>query len=258
MQAQAATACLPGKKHYDAVVAIHQGVDEPMLGRLGHADIQLCPQHPTRVDDTLVDRLLADFPGSRFRLHASVRLAGGYEHIDTRNRRIIYDAANVGEWRWFKEAARLSKRLDAPAYTVHAGRRENASLQEMADNVRRMVDLFGCRVGVEGLYPERGTWLIQDWAEYAWLLESGLDFALDLSHLNILARKSSGWEEALVKEMLSCERCIEVHLSDNDGLADRHLKLEEAPRWWDWMDSIHAAAVVFSEGNQREQANEIR
>jgi len=76
MQIQAATACLPGKKHYDAVAAIHQGIEEPLLGTLGHADIQLCPQHPTRVDDGLVDRLLADFPDTRFRLHASVRLRG--------------------------------------------------------------------------------------------------------------------------------------------------------------------------------------
>jgi hypothetical protein len=243
---------LPGKKHYDAVATIHQGIEEPMLGRLGHADVQLCPQHPTRVDDVLVDKLLADFPGTRFRLHASVRLRGEYEHIDPRNRRIIYDAANVGEWRWFKEAARLSRKLNAPAYSVHAGRRENASLQQMADNVRRMVDLFDCRVGVEGLYPERDVWLIQNWEEYAWLLESGLDFALDLSHLNIVAHKTRRWEEGLVKEMLSSERCIEVHLSNNDGVSDRHLKLDDAPRWWGWLDSIHPDAVVFSEGNQKE------
>lgn len=251
MQAQAATACLPGKKHYDAVAAIHGGIEEPMLGRLGHADIQLCPQHPTRIDDALVDKLLSDFPETRFRLHASVRLRGEFEHIDEKNRRIIPDAANVGNWRWFQEAARLSRKLGAPAYTVHAGRRENASLEVMADNVRRMVDLFGCRVGVEGLYPERDTWLIQDWEEYAWLLGSGLDYALDLSHLNIVARKTGTWEEGLVKEMLSSDHCIEVHLSNNDGLNDRHMKLEDAPHWWNWMDSIHADAVVFSEGIQR-------
>jgi hypothetical protein len=251
MQAQAATACLPGKKHYEAVAAIHLGIYEPMLGRLGHADIQLCPQHPTPVGDALVERLLSDFPDTRFRLHASVRLHGDFEPIGAKGRRIIHDAAFVDNWRWFKEAARISTKLGATAYTVHAGRRENASLQKMADNVRQMVDLFNCRVGVEGLYPERDIWLIQDWAEYAWLLESGLDYALDLSHLNIVARKSGSWEKGLVKEMLSCERCIEVHLSDNDGLADRHLKLNKAPYWWDLIDSINANAVVFSEGSQR-------
>jgi len=252
MQIQAATACLPGKKHYDAVAAIHQGIEEPLLGTLGHADIQLCPQHPTRVDDGLVDRLLADFPDTRFRLHASVRLRGEMEYINSQNRRVIHDAAFVDNWKWFKEAARLSQRLNAPAYTVHAGRRENASLLEMANNVRKMVDLFGCRVGVEGLYPDRGTWLIQDWAEYAWLLESGLDFAVDLSHLNIVAHKSRiGWEEGLVKELLASEHCLEVHFSGNDGEDDRHLKLEDRPRWWGWIDSIHPDAVVFSEGSQK-------
>lgn len=250
MNVQATTACLPGRKHYEAVAALHQGIEEPLVGKLGHEHVQLCPQHPTRVDDELVDRLLADFPDTRFRLHASVRLAGGVESIGHDKRRVIYDASNVGDWGWFREAARLSQRLGATVYTVHAGRRENATLSQMRDNVSRMIEMFGCLVGVEGLYPERGQWLVQDWHEYAWLLDSGVHFAVDLSHLNIVARKSGVWESGLVKELLASPRCLEVHLSDNDGMSDRHQRLEQQPVWWEWLSYVHPDAVVFSEGMQ--------
>lgn len=250
MNTQAATACLPGKKHYDAVALIHGGISEPLLGSLGHAEVQLCPQHPTRVDDELVDRLLADFPDTRFRLHASVRLRGEVESTGPGNRRVIHDASYVGDWRWFREAARLSRKLGATAYTVHAGRREHATLSEMRDNVSRLIDMFGCLVGVEGLYPERDTWLIQDWKEYAWLLDSGLYFALDLSHLNIVARKTRCWEDGIMKEMLASDRCLEIHVSSNDGLSDRHLQLKDEPQWWALLSHANPKAVVFSEGCQ--------
>lgn len=250
MDIQATTACLPGKRHYDAVSMIRAGIEEPILGRLGYAHVQLCPQHPTRIDDALVDRLLEDFPDTRFRLHASVRLGNSVESTGADKRRVIYDAANVGDWCWFKEAARLSRRLGATVYTVHAGHREHATLSQMRDNVARMIDMFGCLVGVEGLYPERGRWLVQDWREYAWLLDSGLYFALDMSHLNIVARKSGIWEESIVRQMLASPRCLEVHLSGNDGLSDRHERLEDQPVWWEWLSGVHPRTVVFSEGMQ--------
>lgn len=249
MNIQATTACLPGRKHYEAVAALHQGIDEPLIGRVGHEHVQLCPQHPTRVDDALVDRLLTDFPDTRFRLHASIRLASSVEQ-SAKGRREIYDAANVGDWRWFMEASRLSRKLGATVYTVHAGRRENATLSQMRDNVSRMIEMFGCLVGVEGLYPERDTWLIQNWREYAWLLDSGLYFALDMSHLNIVARKERCWEEGLVKEMLASGRCLEIHVSGNDGLVDSHQQLKETPIWWEWLSQANPMAVVFSEGCQ--------
>ena len=89
-------------------------------------------------------------------------------------------------------------------------------------------DLFGIPVGVEGHYPTpngKQHWLISTWQEYQQLLESGVNYALDLSHLNILAVQTNHVEWSLVHELLSSPHCLEIHLSDNHGYADQHLPL---------------------------------
>ena len=52
-------------------------------------------------------------------------------------------------------------------------------------------------------------------------------------------------------ELLACERCIEVHVSDNDGRGDWHQVCESTPWWHELLAHVHAGAVVFSEGNHR-------
>ncbi|MDR1661426.1 MAG: hypothetical protein LBR95_03230, partial [Azoarcus sp.] len=153
---------------------------------------------------------------------------------------------------WSSRAACISRLLDAPAYTAHAGKRANASMAEMLEHARRCAELFGCPVGVEGHYPTRhDVWLVSSWAEYRALFESGVPYALDLSHLNILAAWSGRRETALVAEMLACERCLEVHVSDNDGRGDGHLVCGEPPWWFALLDEVHDDAVIFAEGSHR-------
>lgn len=153
---------------------------------------------------------------------------------------------------WFARAARVSQHLRAPAYTAHAGRRAESSLPEMLDNARRCADLFGCPVGVEGHYPSRGdTWLVSNWQEYRAMFESGVPYALDLSHLNIVAHHTGCLERGLVAEMLACERCLEVHVSANDGTGDQHAVCDTPPWWLTLLRHAHRDAVVFSEGNHR-------
>jgi hypothetical protein len=80
-------------------------------------------------------------------------------------------------------------------------------------------------------------------------------YALDLSHLHILATRTGRRETTLVAEMLACERCIEVHVSDNDGQGDWHQVCAEPPWWHPLLPHIHPHAVVFSEGNHRRARN---
>jgi len=132
-------------------------------------------------------------------------------------------------------------------------------------NVLRIEERCGIPVGVEGLYPAPGDrWLLSTWADYEWLLESDLHYAIDLSHLAIVARHERCEDLALARELVSNERAIEVHVSDNDGRADRHTTLARQPWWWPVLEDVHPAAVIFSEGNQNagrrpaEESSDVR
>jgi hypothetical protein len=82
------------------------------------------------------------------------------------------------------------------------------------------------------------------------LLESGVNYVIDLSHMQIIAQQSGKIETNLLKELLQSERCIEVHVSTNDGKKDLHHCLSETSRpWWiDLLDLANPNATIFSEG----------
>jgi hypothetical protein len=249
MKAHVSLACWPGLHHQQAALRLADPPSEPCFGRLSVEHVQLVPQSMGRLDEALADDLRVACPGSRFRLHANVRVLP---------RHVIADLAGFhGHAEWFGQAARISQRLQAPAYTAHAGRRCQATLDEVLENARRCADLFDCPVGVEGHYPTPGdAWLLSCWEEYRTLFESGVPYALDLSHLHIVAVQSGRREETLVAEMLACERCLEIHVSANDGRSDRHEVCGEPPWWYPLLANAHPAAVVFSEGNHRRQGGQ--
>ncbi|WP_406625355.1 hypothetical protein [Acidovorax sp. SDU_ACID1] len=222
MKARVSLGCWPGLRHEAAAARLHQPPTEPLFGLLRTDHVQLVPQNLGRLDEDLADALLTAHPGTRFRLHANVHVL---------DKRRISDLSGFDRHAdWFARAARVSRHLRAPAYTAHAGRRAESSLLDMLDNTRRCADLFGCPVGVEGHYPSRGdTWLVSNWQEYRAVFESGVPYALDLSHLNIVAHHSRCLERALVTEMLACERCLEVHVSANDGMGDQHAICDTPP-----------------------------
>lgn len=236
-------AALGGRGHVEAMQAATHGLSEPLLGSLSLKHVQLVPQCRGMLTMETARDLRAAFPATRFRLHANVQVLP---------RRAIVDLAQFDPATPFwSNMATISHALDAPAYTAHAGQRQHATLPEVLDNTRRAADLFGCRVGVEGHYPTpRGIFLIDSWQDYATLLESGVDYALDLSHLNIVAVQSGRVETQLVAEMLSAPQCIEVHLSANTGKSDAHQTLVHPPWWWSLMKSINEHATIFSEGKQ--------
>ncbi len=244
MKAHVSLACWPGLRHQEAARQLAEPPAEPCFGRLSVEHVQLVPQSMGQLDEPLADALRSAYPDTRFRLHANVRVLP---------RHVFADLSGFGQHaEWFGQAARISRRLNAPAYTAHAGRRGQASLNAVLKNARRCADLFGCPVGIEGHYPTPGdTWLLSSWDEYRTLFDSGVPYALDLSHLHIVATHSGRREDTLVAEMLASDRCLEIHVSDNDGRADRHAVCVEPPWWFALLRHAHGEAVIFSEGNHR-------
>lgn len=240
-------AAFPGLRHLSAAsAALDAPISEALLGTLSGAQLQLVPQSFGVLDETVIDTLKAAYPATSFRLHANVR-------VDRSG--AVYDLSNFkdSQTQWVR-AGDLSQKLGATGYSAHAGLRNSATLADVLDAARRASDIFGCPVAVEGLYPERGSATRQNvstWDEYRALFGSDVPYALDLSHLNIVAKQSGERNETLVCEMLSCERCHEIHLSDNDGTGDWHQVLTTAPWWWDLVPYFNPSSVVFTEGNQR-------
>lgn len=102
----------------------------------------------------------------------------------------------------------------------------------MLDNARRCADLFGCPVGVEGHYPsQRDDWLVSNWQEYRAVFASGVPPTRSTCRTCTSSPPTGRPETTLVAEMLACERCIEVHLSANDGRGDWHEVCTEDV-WW--------------------------
>lgn len=237
-------ACWPGLRHDQAALHLAHEIREPLLGVLSTDHVQLVPQSFGVLTEPMIDGLMAACPRVRFRLHANVRVLPEHRQANLSGYRTHCD--------WFRQAARISQRLAAPAYTAHAGLRREASMAEMLDNARRCSDLFGCPVGVEGQYPADGDiWLVSNWPEYRQLFESGVPYAIDLSHLHILVARRGNRDDVFLREMLASERCLEVHVSDNDGRGDQHQVCRQPPWWYPLLYHINPNAVVFSEGNHR-------
>ncbi len=232
--------------HHVAIAqALTQLPSDPLLGNLSTTKLQLCPQNRGRIDVEMAQRLRVDHPEIEWRLHANVQIDGQARIVD------------LCDWRdelyLFAQVARLSNVLAAPAYTAHAGRRGQSSLTEVLRYTLEAEQLFGIPVGIEGHYPTKhDIWLLSTWAEYRMLLESGAHYALDLSHLHIVATASGYVEWNLLRELLASPKCIEVHVSGNDGSADQHhaLDVDAVPWWWPLLTCANPDAAIFSEGRQ--------
>lgn len=239
-------ACWPGASLIEATQAcLDEPLHEPLWGRLSARHVQIVPQTRTTLDEEWIEALVARYPDTQFRLHANVRLQAFGRIVD------LSDYPQ--ERAWFERAAQLSRLLRAPAYSAHSGRRAQASLAQIFDAARALSELFECPVAIEGQYPTRdGAWLIDSWEEYRALLESGVPYALDLSHIKILAHRSRRLEHSLLQDLLQSPQCIEVHVSDNDGLHDSHAMCALPAPWWiEFLPYANENAIIFSEGNQR-------
>ena len=243
MKVNASLAAWPMARHADALKSALDGASDPVFGRLAIDHIQLVPQNRGMLTEALVAELREMAAHSQLRLHANVRVLPEHRFADLTNAH--------QHWDYFLWLAEVHRACGASIYTAHSGARKDGSWQQTLANIHRLEDLLGCPVGIEGQYPSSKPMHLSRWHEYARLLEEDVYYVIDLSHLNIVATKSGRYETVLVRELLACERCIEVHLSDNDGSGDWHALCARQVWWMDLLDAIHPGAVVFSEGNQR-------
>ena len=230
--------------HEQAIaLALTAPPEDPLLGTLSAACLQVCPQNHGRLDVATAQAWRQRYPSVSWRVHANVQVE--------RHKRIVDWCDWPEERDWFASVAAVSHALGATAYTAHAGRRRlGMTLSAVLNAVRDAEQCFGIPVGIEGHYPTaRDTWFLSSWEEYRVLLESGVRYALDLSHLHIVACQSKRIEWELVAELLANPCCIEVHLSGNDGQSDQHQPLRmNAPWWWTLLFQLNDNALMFSEG----------
>lgn len=216
---------------------------EPLLGKLSTGHAQVCPQNPGRLDPDMAQDLRLHNPDIQFRLHANAQVAGWSSQAD---------ASAFGQHEdYFRNLERVSQAFGATAYTWHAGMRRHAALEQVLQRTRDLEQAWGIPVGIEGLYPTPDDrYLLSTWAEYRALLESGVKYALDMSHVNILVTRSGERDDGLLRDLLASPACIEVHLSGNAGDADTHGQLATEPWWLFLLDFANPDAVFFTEGGQ--------
>lgn len=243
MHIQAASAVAPATTHKRAMEHITQGLKDDVLGPIEYDKIQLCPQHAGYISDSLIDFLLEKYPHTEFRLHASPKL----RNIAAK---IVYVSNARENDDYINESLRINERLSAGGYSLHAGEREHCTIEQMVKNLSEIQAKTNIPVAVEGLYPSASNkWLMSDWHEYEYVAEKGCKYALDLSHLNIVARRH-GQNDTLVKSLLKSDQCIEIHVSGNDGRADSHKPLDKDkdPWWLEMLRQNDSKAVIFYEG----------
>jgi len=211
---------------------------DPFLGAISMDKVQLCPQNQGFNDLASIMRLVESYPDTKFRLHADVKVVGRKSKADL----CWYDEQNISNW---KCIADISNAIKAECYSMHAGEAV-CTLDEMFLKHEQLQKLFNCPVAIEGHYPTGKKYLLHNWDEHRILLESGIGFVVDLSHFNIIAKRY-GWDENLVIDMLSNKNCLEVHVSDNEGITDSHQPIQTEPYWWKFVK--HTTADIFYEGN---------
>ncbi len=243
MKVNASLAAWPMARHADALKSALDGASDPVFGRLAIDHIQLVPQNRGILTEEAVAQLREMAPLSQLRLHANVRVLPEHRFADLTNAH--------QHWDYFLRLAEVHKATGASVYSAHSGLKAEGTWEQTVANIQRLQDLLGCPVAIEGQYPSVKAMHLSSWEEYASLLDSGLYYVIDLSHLHILATKSRRTEVALTRELLANRRCLEVHLSDNDGRGDWHALCGRHVWWMDLLDVIHPVATVFSEGNQK-------
>jgi hypothetical protein len=216
------------------------GLSDPVLGDIHLGHVQLCPQNfgGGILDESRVTALQATYPDTRFRLHANARILEepcSYD-LGTAHRFPKYTARLVDMLRFLGEP-----------YSIHAASNGMPIIdQVMMANI--LSKQAGVPVAIEGLYPSRSGNTVASWSGYAELLKHNVYFVIDLSHLNIVRQAEGEPPVGLVESLLGHSRCIEVHVSGNDGTRDRHEALRGNEWWLNLLAGVNPDAVIFYEG----------
>lgn len=229
----------PGKSPEEAM-ALAQKIEAPFIGKISLDHVQICPQN-FRGGAMTVERLQnlrETYPQTHFRFHANVRLL---------EKGCQYDLGTVHRYpEYTKALTPLLTYLNQP-YSLHAANNGTPLLHQIG-NLHRLADASGLPVALEGLYPGRRANTVSTWEDYASLSTQKVPYALDLSHLNIVRHAYGPAPAGLVETLVQDPHCLEIHISGNDGLHDRHQPCDGQEWWLDLLHLAHKNTVIFYEG----------
>jgi hypothetical protein len=253
MEINITTSVWPGWTSFRALEYIHtQSTYEPIIGNLSTKYIQICPQNPGFIDVESANFLKEKYKNSNLRLHANAR-------VDKDKKMKFYcapDGMVPDAIKYFNSLAEINGVFGTDAYSMHAGE-QRIPWEKWIDSIKKLTDLFlkyNVRLAVEGMYPANkgryDLYFLNNWDGWKkFFEETDFFYAVDLSHMQIIA-KYKGWDWTFLKELIKNKRCLEVHISENNGIADEHKTLDKKPVWWKMMKHINPQTVIFSEGDQ--------
>ncbi len=224
-----------------AATQARNGIEVKCIGRVGAQILQVCPQQSDLITEASLNALMEAFPGVEIRFHSNI-------HVITQRvlRDVIdFDASDL----YWKRMKALGQHAGVTSYSAHAGFREKGDMTSLFQQQQRMTDFLGVPVALEGHYPVRGNrFLCSDWAEWEAMYNSELPFVVDVSHAAIIANIKRERNDDLIGAMLSSERCLEIHISGNNGIADQHTELSGQEWWWSLIAGRNQESHIFYEG----------
>lgn len=249
------TAMFPGETFLSSINKIYSNQEK---FNINPQIIQLCPQQLGIINNDLLDYLTNKYNNYNiFRLHANVNLLEN-------NNNFIFDASvdikNKNTKLYLEKIKEIikHKKIDK-IYSIHAGYKNNIinNNLKLLDNAKKIRDCLKIDLVIEGLYPNiKKNHLISSIEDYEFLANS-FPFAFDLSHINIVFQKENKKiDNQWIIDMCNHSNCYEIHISGNDGINDKHLKLNDINSNCNWIKDIilknKFQAKIFTEENYRE------
>lgn len=247
------TACFPGKPLESSLHLLNNNYPkDSLIENWDFSNIQLCPQNPGFISINKAESLTSKYPNTQFRLHANVRLFLKHQQFDSNFS--LNDDLSYAE-----QLKTINNIINGKVYSYHAPMKTDKTWNNIIDNVLKLQDFLNIPVALEGLYPNKkisGDFWQDTFNNYSTILKSDIFYALDLSHINILYEQSDEKLKKriilLTKDMIEYKNCLEVHISDNDGVHDSHKIIKEKKWWVDILNNstLPPNCLIFCESNQ--------
>ncbi len=245
-----ASACFPGYPLETAINFLFQKKPaEPFIKKWNYSNIQLCPQHIGFISEKSATEFLSKYQNTNFRLHANARLFTKLKPFDAGS-----DIKENEEY--IINLKKISTILCSNAYSYHAPTSVFFNWGQIRDNVLRLQDFLEIPVAIEGLYPmKKKTYWDNSFKIYETFFNSDLNYALDLSHLNIAYQQMEMAEQKefteLAIKMINDKKCLEIHISGNDGIHDEHKPIKGDEWWFNVLQNLkNQNAIIFCESKQ--------
>jgi hypothetical protein len=249
-QVSPASSCFPGYPLETAVNLIYATPPKELfIHKWNYSHIQLCPQHIGFISEKSAEELKNKYPNTKFRLHANVRLFTKLRPFDAGS---IIDENQE----YILNLKKISKILGSDTYSYHAPMSDNLNWNKIRENILYLQDFLNIPVAIEGLYPtKKPSYWDNSFAVYETFLNSDINFAIDLSHLNIAYEKMSNEQKEdfseLAIKMINSPNCLEIHISGNDGLHDEHKPISGNEWWFNVLNNLeNNQPIIFCESKQ--------